>query len=257
MSHAATTGEESVCGETLVSVVIPTFREALNLPDLIPAVSSALSGAGLPFEIIVVDDDSQDGSEEIVRELAAEHHARILVRKDERGLSSAVIHGFRNANGRVLVCMDADLSHPPDRLPEMARAILDGSADFVIGSRYVPGGSTDAEWGILRKLNSRIATLLASPLTPVKDPMSGYFCLPRERFESAPALNPLGYKIGLELLIKTGAKRVAEIPIEFRDRSRGESKLTLRTQIEYLRHVARLMRFRSRRGGSPSVRTAA
>ncbi len=225
-----------------VSVVAPTYREALNLPRLIPAVSAALQKAGLSHEIIIVDDDSRDGSVEAVESLAREYPVRIVVRVGERGLATAVVRGFEEARGEVLACMDADLSHPPEALPAMVRAILDERADFVIGSRYVKGGSTDAEWGLFRALNSRVATMLARPITSVKDPMSGYFCLRRSRFRGADAIDVVGYKIALELLVKTRAQRVLEVPIAFRDRELGMSKLSLKQQLLYIRHVGKLIR---------------
>lgn len=224
-----------------VSVVVPTFREAANLPLLLPAISAALRGAGLSHETVIVDDNSCDGSVEVVEELSNEHGARILVRTNERGLSSAVIHGFRHACGRVLACMDADLSHPPDALPLMAAAILDGRADFVLGSRYVAGGSVESGWSLFRRLNSLVATMLARPLARVSDPMSGLFALSRGAFEGVDRLDPVGYKIGLELLVKSHPERCMETPIHFRDRRHGQSKLTFRQQLLYLQHVARLL----------------
>lgn len=229
-------------GSPDVSVVVPTFREAENLPVLIPAVARAIAASGLSHEIIIVDDNSRDGSEQVIAELGREHGARILVRTRERGLSSAVIHGFSHALGRVLVCMDADLSHPPETVPLLAGAILAGEADFVLGSRYVAGASVESGWSFYRRLNSLVATLLARPLTRLSDPMSGFFALRREAFESADALDPVGYKIALELLVKARPERCMETPIHFRDRLHGESKLTLKQQLLYVQHVGRLVR---------------
>ncbi len=229
-----------------VTVVVPTYREAENLPALIPAITEALQSAGTPYEILIVDDDSRDGSVEAVARLSAEGHAvRIIVRTGARGLASAVIRGFESARGATLVCMDADLSHPPEAIPRLVGA-LDAGADFVIGSRYVRGGSTEQGWGLFRWLNSRIATWLARPFTGAKDPMAGFFALRRETFASAAALDPIGYKIGLELMVKCRCRRVEEIPIHFADRHRGESKLSFREQWNYLRHLARLARFKLR-----------
>jgi dolichol-phosphate mannosyltransferase len=139
--------------------------------------------------------------------------------------------------------MDADLSHPPEAIPSLLRK-LDEGADFVVGSRYVDGGVTDDDWGFFRWLNSRVATLLARPFTSLEDPMSGFFALRRTTFARADALNPIGYKIGLELLVKCRCSAVAEVPIAFVDRIHGESKLTLREQFRYLRHVRRLFIYR-------------
>ena len=166
------------------------------------------------------------------------------MRTDQRGLSSAVLRGFSEAKGSVLVCMDADLSHPPEILPRMIETLEKDQVEFVIGSRYVRGGTTDAEWSWFRKLNSRVATLMARPFCRASDPLAGYFALPRAVFERAEALNPVGYKIGLELIVKCGCTRIAELPIHFSDRRFGQSKLSLREQINYLRHLKRLADFK-------------
>jgi dolichol-phosphate mannosyltransferase len=227
-----------------VSVIVPTYREAANLPVLVPQVADALAAAGLRGEIVVVDDASPDDTPAVCAELARTYPLRLLVRTGERGLSSAVVHGMRQARGRVLVVMDADLSHPPEAVPGLARLVASGDADFAVGSRYVAGGKTDEDWGVYRWLNSKVATLLARPLTRVRDPMAGFFALPRGAFESAAALDPVGYKIGLELMVKCGSRRVREVPIAFRNRLHGTSKLTLREQVNYVRHLRRLYAYR-------------
>ncbi len=230
-------------GKLDVSVIVPTYCEAENLPILIPLVAEALSQARLAGEIIVVDDNSPDDTQHLCAKLARSYPLRLLVRSSERGLSSAVIHGMRAADGAVLLVMDADLSHPPERIPALVNSIRSGTADFVIGSRYVPGGGTDEDWGLFRWLNSKIATWLAWPLTAAHDPMAGFFAMRRETFESAGELNPVGYKIGLELMVKC-RPRVAEVPISFRDRMHGQSKLSLTEQLNYLRHLGRLYEYR-------------
>ena len=141
--------------------------------------------------------------------------------------------------------MDADLSHPPESLPEVIAPIMENKAEFCIGSRYVAGGRTRDEWGFLRKLNSLGATWLARPLTAATDPMAGFFCLRRSVLERAEGagLNAIGYKIGLEILVKSRCRQIAEVPIEFSDRLHGKSKLTLRQQLLYLKHLVRLYRF--------------
>ena len=235
--------------KSLVSIVVPTYKEVENLPHLIAAVSVAMRSAGLSYEIVVVDDDSQDGSEECVKALQNNHPVRLISRKTQRGLSSAVLDGFRHARGEFLVCMDADLSHPPDRIPALIAKLREPRVDFVIGSRYVDGGSIPKDWGRLRRLNSWAATQLARPLTSVQDPMAGFFALRRETFDKASvSLSPIGYKIGLELLVKCRCTNVREVPIDFADRKYGESKLGLREQVDYLRHLKRLLDFKFGRG---------
>jgi dolichol-phosphate mannosyltransferase len=189
-----------------------------------------------------MDDDSRDGSEELVA-ARPESWVRMVVRTADHGLSQAVLEGLLQATGDVLVCMDADLSHPPESIPAMLAKLEEG-ADFVVGSRYVSGGTTSDDWGVLRWLNSRIATLMARPLTTVRDPMAGFFALRRSTFQAGSAFNPIGYKIGLELMVKCHCERVVEIPIHFEDRQFGESKLTFKQQLLYIKHLRRLYIFK-------------
>jgi dolichol-phosphate mannosyltransferase len=238
----------------LLSIVIPTYQEAENLPVLVPQIAAVLERADIRAEILVVDDDSPDDTPAVCERLAADAPLRLIVRKGERGLSSAVIRGFQEARGDVLLCMDADLSHPPETIPSLLSAVAEDGADFVIGSRYVPGASTDEDWGAYRWLNSKVATLLARPLSSARDPMAGFFALRRDTFRSAAQLNPVGYKIGLELIVKCGCRDIREVPIHFRDRLHGKSKLGLREHWRYLLHVGRMYRFKlgrflSRRSG--------
>jgi len=225
-----------------VSIVTPTYREVLNLPRLLARIAAVRESSGLDIELLVMDDDSNDGSVEAVA-AAGLPWAKIVVRTEDRGLSPAVVEGLRRAENEVVVVMDADLSHPPEKIPEMVSALLRGR-QFVIGSRYVPGGVTDDAWGLARWLNSRVATLLARPLTSARDPMSGFFAFRRRDLARAEELNPVGYKIGLELIVKCGFEDVGEVPIHFADRELGESKLTLKEQLLYLKHLRRLYMFK-------------
>jgi dolichol-phosphate mannosyltransferase len=220
-----------------VSIIVPVYREVLNIPHVIARVDS-LRAAGMDCELLFLDDNSRDGSVEAVAASGAAW-ARIIVRTENRGLSPAVIDGFRAASHPILVCMDCDLSHPPEKIPAMVLALASGQ-EMVIGSRYVPGGSTDDDWGVFRWLNSRIATLLARPLTRVMDPMSGFFALRKADFDRAENLNPVGYKIALELIVKCGFDNVGEVPIAFTDRVHGESKLSFKEQLRYIQHLRRL-----------------
>jgi dolichol-phosphate mannosyltransferase len=237
-----------------VSVIIPTFQERDNLPLLIPRIDASLRSAYLQGEILVVDDDSQDGTDEACTALARQYPVRLAIRKNQRGLASAVMHGFAMARGDVLVVMDADLSHPPEKIPELVRTLRDMGADIVIGSRYVPGGATERRWGLLRRLNSRMATFIARPLTRVHDPMAGFFAILRNTLRTARPLDPIGYKFLLELIVKCNCQQVIEIPIEFRDRQHGQSTLSLRDYANYVRHVARLLRFKCSHTGMGLVR---
>jgi len=226
-----------------VTIVVPTYQEAENLPRLLPRVLSSLEDAGIAGEVVIVDDNSPDGTKDACQSFIASGRVRLEVRQTERGLSSAVLRGIDLAKGEVIVVMDADLSHPPEAIPRLMQALNDG-ADMVIGSRYVTGGTTADEWKLWRLINSKIATSFAWPLTSVKDPMAGFFAIRRDRVASVRRnMNPLGYKIGLELIVKCGCKNVTEVPIRFQDRAFGQSKLNLREQLNYLRHLARLYRY--------------
>jgi dolichol-phosphate mannosyltransferase len=228
-----------------VSVVVPTYQECENLDELVTRVSETLDQLELLYEIVVVDDNSRDGTvDEIARLQQNGRPVRLIERQDERGLSSAVLRGFSEARGEYLVCMDADLSHPPESLPELLAAVRTPGVEMAVGSRYVPGASTDEQWGAFRRWNSRIATLLARPFTRLKDPMAGFFAVPRDVFRRTTAWDPLGYKIALEILVKADCRNVQETPIHFANRRRGHSKLSLREQINYLRHLVRLANFK-------------
>lgn len=230
-----------------LSVIIPTYCEAKNLPELIPRIDAAVQTVGLHAEILVVDDNSPDETKTVCRELSQRFPIRLIVRHSERGLSSAVIAGMREAQGTVLLCMDADLSHSPEKIPELYSALISRrETDFVMGSRYVAEGGTDEDWSWFRQLNSRVATWLARPLTKTSDPMAGFFALRRSTFAQANELDPVGFKIALELIVKCQCEEIAEVPIQFHDRKHGQSKLNLKEQFLYLCHLKRLYAHRWR-----------
>jgi dolichol-phosphate mannosyltransferase len=221
-----------------ITVVVPTYREVENIPLLVQRLAAVRDAIGGRMDLLIMDDDSRDGSAEAVEKLELPW-VRLVTRTVDRGLSQAVLDGLRAATGDVVVVMDADLSHPPEALLRMLEH-LERDADFVIGSRFVEGGTTDDDWGIFRWLNSRVATLLAFPLTRVRDPMSGFFMLRRSTFTAHSNYNPIGYKIGLELLVKCDCRNVVEVPIHFTDRQHGASKLSLKEQLRYIQHIRRL-----------------
>jgi dolichol-phosphate mannosyltransferase len=223
-----------------VSVVIPAYCEAANLSILVPRLVAALSRAGLRSEVIIVDDDSCDGTDAVCANLAQNYPLRLVARVNERGLASAVIRGFDQALGEMIVVMDADLSHPPETVPALVAACRSPFVDFVIGSRYVEGGSVDPSWSRLRRLNSQVATFLARGLTAARDPLAGFFAIKRTTIRTADELNVLGYKIGLELIVQCNCRRIVEVPIMFDDRIHGKSKLSIVQQWQYLRHLKRL-----------------
>ena len=227
-----------------ISLIVPTLNEAKNLPLLLPRVDAAL--CQYTYEVLVVDDDSKDQTPAVCQELSGKYPLKLLVRRPPKdGLSGAVLHGMAQAQGEVFVVMDADLQHPPEKLPELIAPLLSRQADFTIGSRYVAGGGTEQAWGLFRVLNSKVATWLARPFAGrTSDPMSGFFALRRETYQGAQRLTPLGYKIALELMCKCRVQNVREIPIHFGLREHGESKLSLSQQFRYLEHLSRLYDFK-------------
>ena len=226
------------------SIIVPTFREAPNIRPLAERVFAAVARAAREAELILVDDDSQDGTEAIVESLCAHHPVRLIVRRNARGLSSAVLAGFGEARYDRFVVLDADLQHPPEMIPIMLSRLDEGDCDFVIGTRYGGQGGVFREWPLRRRLASRVAILLARPLVSLSDPMSGFFALRRETWERAEQLDPIGYKIALELYVKAHCRRPAEVPIRFAARVAGTSKFGVVEQIRYLQHLSRLYRFR-------------
>ena len=178
-----------------------------------------------------------------MKQLANQYPIRLITRNFDRGLATAVLYGIRRLRHDYVIVMDADLSHSPEDVPRLFQRLKE-EADFVVGSRYVKGGSTDAKWSSFRWLNSKVAVILARGLTDLKDPMAGFFGFRRSILANAPQLAPVGYKIALEILVKGNCWKVEEIPIAFSERTKGKSKLTLRQQVLYLRHLRRLYRFR-------------
>ncbi len=236
------------------SIIVPTYREAANVKNLTERLFAAMGPTGRPVELILVDDDSRDGIDKVVEELSRDHAVRLIVRTGERGLSTAVIAGFREAKFDRLVVLDADLQHPPETVPAVLDRLDVGDCDFVIASRFVEGASIAEDWPRMRRLASLIARWLAHPIAPLTDPMSGFFALHRSTWERADPpckqalpvspVNPIGYKIALELYVKGRCRQPAEVPLQFAARAAGESKFGFAEQIRYLRHLTRLYRFR-------------
>ncbi len=227
----------------MLSIIVPTYKEALNIPLLTAEITASLEGHELTYEIIFVDDDSPDNTIEICKQLECDFPVSLITRKNIRGLSSAVLQGFSSARGNVLLVMDCDLSHPATAIPAMVNALTTEKADFVVGSRYVDGSSTHDNWGWFRHLNSMIPSYLSKPLSPIKDPMSGFFAFHRKQLPDSSILSPIGYKIGLEIFVKGDFHKPMEVPIHFSERLHGESKLSLLEQLRFLRHLRRLYHF--------------
>jgi dolichol-phosphate mannosyltransferase len=214
----------------VITLVIPTLNEVENIAPLLTRLAQSQPSLD---EIIFVDDGSTDGTRERILSLAGSAPVRLLERDAPSfGLAGAVIEGARDAAGDWLVVMDADLSHPPEKIGELLRPLLDGKADVVIGSRYIKGGSTP-HWPVWRKILSRLAAGFAYPITGVHDSMSGFFAMPRKLLlELTPAAT--GFKIAFEALARGGRNlRVAEIPIIFYDRACGVSKMSFEVALVF------------------------
>ena len=228
-------------------MVVPTYNERENIVELARRLDKVMKEYSIPYELIVVDDNSPDGTAEAARSVSKElwGSVRVIVRKNERGLASAVLRGFEVANGRYLIVMDADLQHPPEDVPRIIEKLKSG-CDVVIASRYVKGGGIE-NWSFIRKVISKGATWLAWVMLPkirgVHDPMSGFFGIKREIVERGleqGRYNPKGFKILLELIAKSNVRNICEVPFVFRNRLAGESKLGSKVMIEYLEHLIKL-----------------
>jgi dolichol-phosphate mannosyltransferase len=223
-----------------VALIIPTYNEKDNIAPLVERIDKAL--ADYNYEIIFVDDNSQDGTIEIAEGLAKRYPVRVIVRRQEKGLATAVVHGLKHAQGQIIGVMDADLQHPPEVLPELIKALENG-ADMAIASRYIPGGGCP-HWGLSRRVISRVALMVAHLLLPstrpVKDPLAGFFMFQKQNIAGAE-LKPTGYKISLEIMLAGKFRHIVEVPYTFKDRSAGKSKLRLQQQIDYLKHILSLM----------------
>jgi dolichol-phosphate mannosyltransferase len=222
------------------SIVIPTYNEAAGIGALLESLDATFRENGLDGEVIVVDDNSPDGTGAVVDELSARLPVRCLHRSGKLGLSSAVIEGWRVARTEsvALGAMDADFSHDPSALPKMAAALESGEFGLAVGSRYVAGGGIE-NWPARRVITSRVACWLARPLTSVRDVTSGYFLVRREALDGVE-LDPIGFKIGLEVIAKAHYGKAIEVPYVFTDRVAGESKLNQREIFNYLKQLGRL-----------------
>ena len=227
---------------TRLSVVSPTYNEVDNVERLVRELSRVLQG--IPYEILIVDDNSPDLTWQRAEELArVDPRVRVLRRMQNPGLGKSVIDGFSAAQGDAVACIDSDLQHDPSVLPEMLRQLEQG-ADLVCGCRYMPGGGT-SDWDWLRRVESLLATKVAQWVLRVRlrDPMSGYFVLRRQDFlRIRGSLNGEGFKILLEIVARLKPATVGEVPYTFRARTAGQSKLTGKVVVAFLRQLWRLSR---------------
>jgi dolichol-phosphate mannosyltransferase len=226
------------------SVVVPTYNEAGGIEKLIATLTAVFRSNSLDGEIIVVDDNSPDGTGAIVDKLAETYPVRCLHRPGKMGLSSGVIDGWKFARPESVAvgAMDADFSHDAHAIPKMVAALASGEYGLAIGSRYVAGGGIE-NWPMRRKITSLVAIALAKPLTPVRDITSGFFLVRRSALDGV-VLDPIGFKIGLEVIAKAHYGRALEVPYVFTDRVAGTSKLNQNEIFNYLRQLGRIYRGR-------------
>lgn len=222
-----------------ISIIIPTYKERDNITPLIERIHANLNSHH--YEIVIVDDNSNDGTAELVATLSQKYPVRIIVRTNKRGLASAVVDGIAQSTSEAVIVMDADLQHPPEVLPEIVKALQ--AHDFVMASRYVKGGSP-GKWTLSRRIVSFVANLMALPLAfKINDRMSGFFGFKRA-VVNTETLSPTGWKIGLEILVRSKFKSPTEVPFTFTTRARGESKLSRRIILQYLQQLIDLYSFK-------------
>lgn len=221
-----------------VSIIVPTLNEEENIVPLV----SEIAACAIPFrEILFVDDHSNDATRDKIRTLADDHPIRLIDQDGVGpGLAGAIMSGAQAARGEILLVMDADLSHPPDRIQDLLAPLFAGTADLVVGSRYVKGGSTTG-WPTWRRIMSRTGAALAYPLTGLHDSMGGFFAISRSRLlELAPQTS--GFKIVFETMVRArGMLRAREIPIVFRERAHGKSKMSVSVALRFFSRWLRAM----------------
>ena len=224
-----------------LSIVSPTYNERDRLGALAEAVFDAFRSEGVDGELVIVDDNSPDGTGALADELAKTHRMTVIHRAGKLGLGTAVVEGFAAATAPIVGVIDGDLSHPPQMLPRMLAVMQKYSADVVIGSRYIPGGGT-RNWDMGRLLMSRAACVMARSVTPVRDATSGFFLIKKD-LASGVKISAGGFKICLELLVRGRPRTVIEVPYVFEGRTAGESKMNTREAFGYLDQLKNLRRF--------------
>ena len=222
------------------TIVIPTYNERDRIDVLLERIFDACDRESVAVSVVIVDDNSPDGTGAAAEKWSAHHRVRVIHRTGKLGLGSAVLEGFAIADTDIVGVMDGDLSHPPELLPRLFRTMGDGHCDLVVASRYVRGGGT-SNFPLGRWLLSRAGCWLARPLTPVRDAMSGFFLIRRDRLDGFRT-SVRGFKIGLELFVRSQPRRIAEVGYLFAGRTAGVSKMSVAEAGGYLRQLARLYR---------------
>lgn len=227
------------------TILIPTLNEGENIDTLLHRFSALRETCSFPFNILFVDSASTDGTCEKVAAWKKSGWVDLMSLHSDVGLAGAVLLGARHCSTEYVLVMDGDLSHPPEQVPELLGPVARGDMDMMIGSRYIKGGAM-VGWPFSRRLTSRLATLPARCFCSVKDPLAGFFAVKRELLVGLPAEVP-GFKIALAILAHYGRSlRVGEIPITFRDRHQGQSKMNRRVAMDYLRQLLLISKERLR-----------
>jgi dolichol-phosphate mannosyltransferase len=223
----------------MITLVLPTYNEYENIGVLVEKIEDM----GLDIRLAVVDDNSPDGTGALADGLAKKYsNLKVFHRRDERGLGSAIKFGFVNSKSDYVGVMDTDLSHDSEALRLVIKEIENG-ADFVIGSRYANGGMI-TNWPLVRRLVSKIATLMVRPITSVKDPMSGFFFIKKAVIKKMD-INPESCKICLDIIVRGDYKKLVEVPYKFTNRKKGETKILKKKEIlKYIKFVFELYRYK-------------
>jgi dolichol-phosphate mannosyltransferase len=232
-----------------LTMVVPTYNERDRLAELVTALFDETARNRIALELVIVDDNSPDGTGALADELAKTRRMKVIHRAGKLGLGTAVVAGFGVASADVIGVMDADFSHPPSLVPRMLAAFRAANADVLVASRYVPGGSTP-NWPLSRKILSRVACLLARPLSPIRDAASGFFLIKRS-ITTGVTIKAGGFKICLELIVRAWPIRLVEIPYQFDDREAGESKMSMKEAAGYLVQLKDLLIVRWSKLGRP------
>lgn len=227
----------------MISIIVPCYNEAESLPLLADKIFEVLKKNQIDGELIVVDDNSPDGTGDIAEKLKEKYNIKVVHREGKAGLSSAVVAGFKVASGDIFGVMDADLSHDPEIIPRLVAPLEENKAQVSIGSRHVKGGGSE-NWPLIRRFISKTAIIMGRIVTNVRDVTSGYFFLRKEVIDGVD-INPIGFKIGLEIFVKGNYEHFIEIPFIFKDRRFGNSKLGKGEVINYIKHLFALRKYLS------------
>ena len=225
----------------IISIILPTYNEAENLYLIIPKIFNILNKSKIYAELIVVDDNSPDGTAEVAKKFLNKYPVKVFIRKNERGLGTAILKGLEVAKGEICLLMDADLSHPVEAISDMVKPIIENKADMTLASRYIKDGEFEGV-SFIRRIISKIAGLFARGLTNVTDPTSGFMGIKKSLLKRVN-LKAASWKLPLEIIVKCNPL-IKEVPIVFVNRHKGKSKFGLRASFRYLQHLLGLYCYR-------------